>query len=65
MTEQTPVICDACATIATSPGNTVPHQHLQGQCRETFIQVLNKGFPAGLIGVDDTVKEMNRGCYKG
>ncbi len=43
----------------------VPHQHLTGACREAFIQVLNKGFPAGLIGVDDTVKEMNRGCYKG
>jgi|GEM_PF-333876 len=29
MTEQTPIICDACATIATSPGTTVPHQQMQ------------------------------------
>lgn len=43
----------------------VPHQRLSGQCRETFIQVLNKGFPAGLISIDDTVREMNRACYKG
>jgi multiple sugar transport system substrate-binding protein len=42
-----------------------PHQHVSGQCRDTFIQVLNKGFPAGLVGIDETVKEMNRGCYKG
>ena len=43
----------------------IPNQYLTGQCRDTYVQVINKGFPAGLIGVDDTIKEMNRACYKG
>lgn len=43
----------------------IPLNFLTGQCRETFVQVINKGFPAGLITVDETVKSMNEACYKG
>lgn len=43
----------------------IPNQHLSGGCRDAYVQVINKGFPAGLISVDDTVKEMNRACFKG
>jgi multiple sugar transport system substrate-binding protein len=42
----------------------IPLNFLTGQCRETFIQVINKAFPAGLIGVDDTVRQMNEACHK-
>jgi multiple sugar transport system substrate-binding protein len=43
----------------------IPNQHLTGGCRDAYVQVINKGFPAGLIGVDDTIKEMNKACFKG
>jgi len=42
----------------------IPNQHLAGACRDAYVQVINKGFPAGLISVDDTVKEMNKACAK-
>lgn len=28
---------------------------MQGQARETFNQVINSAFPAGLIGVDEAI----------
>jgi multiple sugar transport system substrate-binding protein len=41
----------------------IPLNFLTGQCRETFVQVINKGLPAGLISVDDTIRQMNQACY--
>ena len=43
----------------------IPLNFLTGQCRETFVQVINKAFPAALIGVEETVRQMNEACYKG
>ncbi len=43
----------------------IPLNFLTGQCRETFVQVINKAFPAGLVGVDETVRSMNEACHKG
>jgi multiple sugar transport system substrate-binding protein len=43
----------------------IPLDYVKGQCKETFIQVVNVAFPAGLIGVDETIKRMNAACYKG
>ena len=42
-----------------------PLDMVQGQCKDTFGQVLNAGFPGGLLTVDQTVKMMNASCYKG
>jgi hypothetical protein len=42
-----------------------PLDLVRGQCKDTFGQVLNSGFPGGLLTVDQTVKMMNTGCYKG
>jgi multiple sugar transport system substrate-binding protein len=43
----------------------MPVDILTGQCKDSFVQVMNKAFPGGLIGVDEAVKMMNEGCYKG
>lgn len=43
----------------------IPLNFVTGQCRETFTQVINKAFPAGLVSVDETVRQMNEACYKG
>ena len=43
----------------------MPVDLLQGQCRDTFTQVMNSGFPGGLLSVDDAVGMMDQGCYKG
>lgn len=37
----------------------LPIQILQGKARETFTQVVNQAFPAGLLSVDDVVKQMD------
>jgi multiple sugar transport system substrate-binding protein len=42
----------------------MPIDILTGQCRDAFVQVMNKAFPGGLMSVDDAVKAMNQGCYK-
>ena len=42
-----------------------PLDMVQGQCKDTFGQVLNSGFPGGLLSVDQTAKMMNTGCFKG
>ena len=34
-------------------------------CKDAFAQVLNSGFPGGLLSVDQTVEAMNKACYKG
>jgi multiple sugar transport system substrate-binding protein len=43
----------------------MPLDHMQGQCKDTFSQVMNSAFPGGLLSVDDAIKMMNDGCYKG
>src|SRR5207247_787552 len=40
----------------------MPIDILQGQCKDTFTQVMNSGFPGGLMTVDQAVKTMNQGC---
>jgi multiple sugar transport system substrate-binding protein len=42
----------------------MPVDILTGQCKDTFVQVMNKAFPGGLMSVDEAVKTMNQGCYK-
>ena len=42
-----------------------PRDLMDGQCKDTFAQVLNSAFPGGLLSVDETVEKMNQGCYKG
>jgi hypothetical protein len=32
---------------------------MQGKPKEVFTQIFNNAFPAGTIGVDDAVKQMN------
>ncbi|PRY22121.1 carbohydrate ABC transporter substrate-binding protein (CUT1 family) [Aliiruegeria haliotis] len=36
----------------------IPVQQMQGTPRETFTQVINQAFPAGLIGVDEAISMM-------
>jgi multiple sugar transport system substrate-binding protein len=43
----------------------MPVDILAGQCKDSFVQVMNKAFPGGLLAVDEAVKMMNEGCYKG
>jgi multiple sugar transport system substrate-binding protein len=42
-----------------------PRDMVQGQCKDSFAQVMNAAFPGGLLSVDDTLKQMNAACYKG
>lgn len=42
-----------------------PRDMITGECKETYAQVLNSGFPGGLLSVDQTVQAMNKGCFKG
>jgi multiple sugar transport system substrate-binding protein len=42
-----------------------PRDMVQGQCKDAFGQVMNAAFPGGLLGVDDTLKQMNAACFKG
>lgn len=42
-----------------------PIDHIRGKCKETFIQVMNAGFPAGLMSPDDAINTMEGACYKG
>lgn len=43
----------------------MPVDILTGQCKDSFVQVMNKAFPAGLMSVDEAVKAMDEGCHKG
>ena len=36
----------------------IPVQQMTGTARETFTQVINQAFPAGLIGVDEAIEMM-------
>jgi len=42
----------------------MPVDILKGQCKDTFVQVMNSAFPGGLLTVDKAVTMMNQGCYK-
>jgi multiple sugar transport system substrate-binding protein len=37
----------------------LPSQVMQGKPKEVFTQVFNNAFPAGTIGIEDAVKQMN------
>jgi multiple sugar transport system substrate-binding protein len=37
----------------------LPQGVLRGKAKEVFAQVVNQAFPAGLIGVEEVVKQMN------
>ena len=38
--------------------------HARAECKDTFSQVMNSGFPGGLLSVDEAVSMMNQACYK-
>jgi multiple sugar transport system substrate-binding protein len=42
----------------------MPVDNLQGKCKETFAQVMNSGFPGGLLTVDKAASLMDEACYK-
>ena len=42
-----------------------PRDMVTGECKDAFAQVMNSGFPGGLLSVDQTVQAMNKACYKG
>jgi len=42
-----------------------PRDMVTGACKDAFAQVVNSGFPGGLLSVDQTVEAMNKACYKG
>jgi multiple sugar transport system substrate-binding protein len=41
-----------------------PRDMVTGACKDAFAQVLNSGFPGGLLSVEQTVEAMNKACYK-
>ena len=38
---------------------------ITGQCLDTYANVLSTAFPGGLLSVEEAIKLMNEGCYKG
>lgn len=42
-----------------------PTDLLQGQCLDTFTQVMNSSFPGGLLSVEQAIRLMNEACYAG
>jgi multiple sugar transport system substrate-binding protein len=42
-----------------------PSDFLDGECLDTFVQVMNSSFPGGLLSVDEAIRLMNRACYQG
>lgn len=43
----------------------IPLNFISGECKETFTQVVNVAFPAGLIGVDEALDKMDAACRQG
>mgnify|MGYP003693943817 CR=1 FL=1 len=41
-----------------------PRDMVTGECKDAFAQVMNSGFPGGLLSVDQTVQMMNKACYR-
>jgi multiple sugar transport system substrate-binding protein len=42
-----------------------PLFHYRAKCAETFTQVMNNAFPAGLISAGDAAEKMDAACHKG
>ena len=42
----------------------MPVDNLEGRCKETFAQVMNSGFPGGLVTVDKAAAMMDEACLK-
>jgi multiple sugar transport system substrate-binding protein len=42
-----------------------PLFHYRAKCAETYVQVMNNAFPAGLISVQDAADKMDAACVKG
>ncbi len=42
-----------------------PLFHYRAKCADTYTQVMNNAFPAGLIGVKDAAEKMDAACQKG
>ena len=42
-----------------------PSDFLEGQCLDTYVQVMNSSFPGGLLSVDEAIRMMNQSCYQG
>jgi multiple sugar transport system substrate-binding protein len=42
----------------------VPLLYYRAQCADTYTQVMNSAFPAGLISVKDAANQMDAACYK-
>lgn len=42
-----------------------PLFHFRGKCAETYTQVINSAFPAGLISVEEAADKMEAACFKG
>jgi multiple sugar transport system substrate-binding protein len=42
----------------------MPVDNLQGQCKDAFAQVMNAGFPGGLLTVEKAANMMDEACYK-
>lgn len=40
-----------------------PLMHYRGRCAETYTQILNNAFPAGLVSVEDAAARMDAACY--
>lgn len=43
----------------------LPHQLTKGACGDATVQIMNTAFPAGLISVEDAVKQLDAACHKG
>ena len=43
----------------------IPIQHYKGACRQTFEQVMNQGFPGGLLDADTATDMMDQACFQG
>lgn len=41
-----------------------PLDFITGQCKDTFVQVLNAALPGGLMGPKDAIEAMDAACYK-
>lgn len=42
----------------------LPIQVASGKCKDAMVQIMNAAFPAGLIAVDDAVKQLDVACAK-
>ena len=52
------------ATRARVISSGVPMLYYRGQCADTYTQVMNTAFPAGLISVKAAANAMDAACLK-